>query len=108
MHNKMPPEDSLLEKIIWRVLIGGICCVLIVLLCGSREVRRTIKNNRLPMRNIKLCGVNTDCCVLATIYGLNKKLKKSKMQVIAKACNSNYNHSHGLKRMEEIGVSVKR
>src|SRR6185436_16930036 len=30
---------------------------------GSREVRKTIKDNKLPARRVRVCGVNTDCCV---------------------------------------------
>lgn len=71
---------------------------------GSREVHKVIKDNKLPSRRIKVCGVNTDQCVLATVCGLNSLMKQTNIEVITKACNSYSNHDHesGLKYMEKL------
>jgi nicotinamidase-related amidase len=37
---------------------------------GSREVMRAIQRNRFDSTRIRVCGVNTGFCVLATIKGL--------------------------------------
>ncbi|CAB4196762.1 Isochorismatase-like [uncultured Caudovirales phage] len=64
---------------------------------GSPEILSLFKSNRLP-KNIKVCGVNTDACVLDTVCGLSnlKRFKSSKIEVISNACGSDYNHKNGL------------
>lgn len=69
---------------------------------GSREVRKVIKDNKLPANKIKVCGVNTDCCVLETVLGLNTLMKPSKMKVLAYACNSEYDHTYGLHLLQKF------
>jgi hypothetical protein len=73
---------------------------------GSREVNKVIRDNRLPSRNIRICGVNTDYCVKSTVFGLSKKIKSAKLEVIAKACNSNGDHTYGLDRMKEVSKII--
>ena len=78
---------------------------------GSREVHRTIKDNKLPARRIRVCGVNTDCCVLETVCGLNRSMKKTTIEISPKACNSfsNYEHKNGLDFMCKLSnVIIKR
>jgi nicotinamidase-related amidase len=78
---------------------------------GSREVRKTIKNNRLPSRRVRVCGVNTDCCVLETVCGLNRSMKKTTIEISPKACNSfsNFDHKNGLDFMRKLSnVVIKR
>lgn len=69
---------------------------------GSQEVRSVIYNNKLPSHRIKVCGVNTDCCVLKTVYGLEDLMNPSKMKVIASACNSTWDHAYGLLRLQKF------
>lgn len=64
---------------------------------GSKLVKGIIKGCKLPM-NIKVCGVNTDQCVLETIRGLSKT-KGIKIEVVAEACNSD-NHFYGLEKIK--------
>ena len=77
---------------------------------GSREVRKTIKDNKLPSRRIKVVGVNTDCCVLETVFGLNSSMRKTKIEINPKACNS-FNsacHKSGLDYMATLSnVDIK-
>ncbi len=71
---------------------------------GSREVIKTINAKRLPKQNLRVCGVNTAYCVLATVLGLTKRLHNTKIEVVAKACNSctSTAHSAGLRQMRQI------
>src|SRR5574339_388350 len=73
---------------------------------GSREVAKVIRDNNLPGKRIKVCGVNTDCCVLETVSGLVNRLRSANFEVMADACNSDYNHLTGLNDMANMsGVS---
>jgi nicotinamidase-related amidase len=77
---------------------------------GSKEVTKTIKDNRLKSKRIKIVGVNTNCCVLETVSGLSSRMKKSSLEVMAKACNSSsrYYHLDGLGDMFKMPrVSIK-
>lgn len=57
---------------------------------GSGDIIKTIQHMKLPANHIKICGVNTDYCVLDTTRGLKESCPKStKIEVIADACNSN-------------------
>lgn len=75
---------------------------------GSREVRKVIQDNNLPAKRLKVCGVNTDCCVLETVSGLCNRMKAA-MEVIADACNSDFQHLTGLNDMAKMsGVTIRR
>lgn len=74
---------------------------------GSREVRKVIKDNKLPNRQIKVCGVNTDCCVADTVWGLAHKIKSAKIEVIPEACNSDNDHTYGLYSLQKFIVRKK-
>jgi len=55
---------------------------------GSKEIVRALCRRNFPMNTLRVCGVNTDCCVYETVTGLIKKLSKTKIEVVKKACNS--------------------
>lgn len=55
---------------------------------GSSEVVRVLAKHGFPMKNLRVCGVNTDCCVWETVVGLLQKLDKSQIEVVKKACNN--------------------
>lgn len=74
---------------------------------GSREVESVINDNDLPNDNIKVIGVNTDYCVLETVFGLSENMDPAKLQVIANACWSDYDHHHGLERMSEVSTIIR-
>lgn len=55
-------------------------------------------------KKILVCGVNTDACVCETIAGMARKkyFKKTKFEIIVKACNSNYDHCDGLRIIDNL------
>ena len=55
---------------------------------GSREVVRALDRREFPKNNLRVCGVNADCCVFETVIGLLSRLRNSKIEVVKKACNS--------------------
>lgn len=55
---------------------------------GSKEIFNILKRVGIP-RNFKVCGVNTDCCVRATVNGLTRRLPDgTNITIVADACNS--------------------
>lgn len=82
---------------------------------GSVPIMDCIKRNRLS-HHIKVCGVNTDACVISSVRGMNKaSKKKAKIQVIADACaTANWGtiydgHEYGLRQMSHLpNVRIKR
>ncbi len=54
---------------------------------GSPEVITAIEHNKFP-RTLRVCGVNTDACVQATVEGLASDLRRAKIKIIADACNT--------------------
>lgn len=63
---------------------------------GSRQLKNFLLTHRVSKKNLKFCGVNTNACVLSTVYGTHLKLRDSNLTVIADACNSTYGHKSGL------------
>jgi len=55
---------------------------------GSKEVIRALNRRNFPMQTLRVCGVNTDCCVYSTVYGLLELLSKTRIEIVKKACNS--------------------
>lgn len=53
---------------------------------GSIEVLRALKKKRWTTKNIRVCGVNTECCVWSTIHGLLRRSSESKIEVVKEAC----------------------
>lgn len=77
---------------------------------GSQELLCFFKHAKLRTNHIKVCGVNTDACVLSTVKSLAKRLKRSKLEILSKACNSTYNdyHLNGLRNLSHINnVKIK-
>jgi nicotinamidase-related amidase len=76
---------------------------------GSKEVSKVIRDNNLPGKRVKVCGVNTDCCVLETVNGLCSRLRSASFEVVGDACNSDFNHLTGLNDMANMSnVSIRR
>jgi hypothetical protein len=77
---------------------------------GSPEISCLFKSNRLPAKNIKVCGVNTDACVLDTVCGLShsNRFSKSIIDVIANACDTSYNHEQGLQQISRFAYKNVR
>lgn len=69
---------------------------------GSFEAMSIINNYRLAKSTIRVCGVNTDCCVLSTVVGLHALLPNAKIEVIEKACNSDWQHEVGIDKLHRL------
>lgn len=57
---------------------------------GSRVVCEVLKEQKMTPKKIIVCGVNTDCCVRSTVWGLAKKLNQAEITVVYEAVNSYY------------------
>jgi nicotinamidase-related amidase len=76
---------------------------------GSKEIITAINNKKLPIKHLKVVGVNTDCCVLHTVSGLKSELKSTKIEVVADACSSSWSsdsHEKGLDSIRSIGCII--
>lgn len=73
---------------------------------GSTEIISAIHKMNFDIRHLKIIGVNTDCCILETVQGLQYKLPNSKIEVISDACNSDFRHVDGLKQLKSIKKNV--
>lgn len=72
---------------------------------GSAEVEAEVILNKLP-KHFKVCGVNTDCCVHATVRGLTARFPMATIDVIADACDSDWHHQNGINRLVEMKGNV--
>lgn len=73
---------------------------------GSAEVESEVVLNRLP-KHFKVCGVNTDCCVYSTVQGLTARFPTATIDVIADACDSDWQHQNGIHKMIALQGNVK-
>jgi len=53
---------------------------------GSQEIVRAIRRRGFNDSALRLCGVNADCCVCATVTGLLKRLEDTQIEVVKEAC----------------------
>lgn len=72
---------------------------------GSIEICKSIADKSKVCKDyFKVCGVNTNACVLQTVTGLTNKFPNATVEVIADACDdSNYKDAHirGLRNMRK-------
>ena len=52
---------------------------------GSMEVVRAIRRRKFNEKTLRICGVNTDCCVAATVNGLLGR-SQANLQIVKDAC----------------------
>jgi nicotinamidase-related amidase len=69
---------------------------------GAPQVSKLISKHKMPHKLIKVCGVNTDCCVKCTVEGLSLRYNQTSIDVIADACHSDWYHASGLDAMKKI------
>lgn len=82
---------------------------------GSNDLLNVILKNNLPP-NIKVCGVNTDCCVYDTVSGYlyamtshkSKDSNEFNVKVIIDACASSWYHERGVKYMRDLTDDFKQ
>lgn len=75
---------------------------------GSAEILSFFKRSRTQPANLVVCGVNTDCCVHATVLSLSAE-KKFKITVVKKACNTVFSKARvarAIRAMKILGVSI--
>lgn len=53
---------------------------------GSSELNLNCKINKIPIKRVVACGVNTRFCVLSTVYGLANRYN-AKVEVPVNCCN---------------------
>jgi nicotinamidase-related amidase len=53
---------------------------------GSAEIIRTLRRRNFDHHVLRLCGVNADCCVHATVTGLLERLEGTQLEVVKQAC----------------------
>lgn len=61
---------------------------------GSLEVVKALRRRGFAKHTLRVCGVNTDCCVYETIVGLLDRLDRSKIEVVKDACESEWNRDY--------------
>ncbi len=67
---------------------------------GSEELIDVLISNKINTKNIKFCGINTDCCVYSTVSGFIHSMKNSyNYEVLVKSCNSSWDHKAGIKKL---------
>lgn len=72
---------------------------------GSRQVINSLRKRKFS-QNLRVVGVNTDCCVNATVQSLSRK-RVARIRVVADACNSTIDHGAGLDGMKRLpNVSI--
>lgn len=72
---------------------------------GSEEVHAVLPKLSLN-RKVRLCGVNTDACVLATAQGLKRKRYTIEVVVPACAAEDEEEHETGLYLLAEMGAKL--
>lgn len=75
---------------------------------GAAEISDSIKTHRLTQDKIKICGINTEYCVYATVRGLISQMKTAEIEVIADACDSPWGHESGVAKMENLSEDFPR
>jgi nicotinamidase-related amidase len=74
---------------------------------GAKIILKTMKKNNIPTTkhtNFRVCGVNTDACVLETVEDLARALRQRSynIEVILSACNSSYSHKDGVSDLKNL------
>ncbi len=68
---------------------------------GAKEVNSVLRN-MLDGHNIRICGIYTDVCVLATVRGLNRSKNINSIKVVEDACATGFGnnlHTTAIKKM---------
>jgi nicotinamidase-related amidase len=75
---------------------------------GAREVIRAMKRRGFNTKYLRICGVNTDCCVEETVRGLaqNPLLEKSKIELVKSACNTTSNKYDWRRFVQRPNISL--
>lgn len=55
---------------------------------GSLEAIKAVQRKEWPFRHMRVCGVNTDCCVWSTVEGILKRTENTQVEVVKEACGT--------------------
>lgn len=71
---------------------------------GGKEVAEYLRAKHLARSNIRVVGVNTSYCVLATVQGMNVHLNTSNLNIVANgcSCHGSSSHKYGLEQMRKM------
>lgn len=70
---------------------------------GAVEIMNSVREIGIVNPKFRVCGVNTDACVLQTVNGLAGYGKRGKkVEVVARACHSDYDHAEGIRKMNNV------
>lgn len=71
---------------------------------GGLNVVNYLRKKHLTRSNMRVCGVNTNYCVLATVQEINKHLENSNLSIVADACatGTSTGHKMGLEAMQKL------
>ena len=59
---------------------------------GSKDLQQEFCRNNFSFNSLRVCGVNSCCCVAETVWGLNEIYPKMKIYLNNKACGT-FGHS---------------
>ena len=54
---------------------------------GSQEIINALRRRNFPTQTLRICGVNTDCCVWSTVWGLLNRMSYTKIEVVKNGCH---------------------
>ncbi len=69
---------------------------------GSDSIMSHVYRLGIVNSKFRVCGVNTDACVLATVHGLAHHPRGRPVEVVSAACWSDYSHTSGIERMKKF------
>lgn len=75
---------------------------------GGSEIAETIKAHRLTQDKIKICGINTEYCVYATVKGLMHEMENAEIEVITDACDSSWDHEYGVEVLKTLSKNFPK
>jgi|SaaInlV_165m_DNA_1040744.scaffolds.fasta_scaffold133393_1 nicotinamidase-related amidase len=61
---------------------------------GSKQVVDALRRRGFASHTLRICGVNTECCVAATVNGLVERLDKTRIEVVKDACESEWERDY--------------
>lgn len=74
---------------------------------GSVFVRKAVQDRAFYSEWFRVVGVNTDQCVLETVRGIRAWFPQARIEVVADACESDWNHQAGLMEIKKLNnVSI--
>ena len=61
---------------------------------GSLEVVKALRRRGFAQHTLRICGVNTECCVTETVSGLLVRLERVQIEVVKDACDSEWSKNY--------------